>query len=96
MLEELKQRVIAKKAKIDRYNARLQQFRQNRLFNYEQKRLFSELNENNRVANEIPDTEERRVFWNGICGESKEHNYNDEWFKTLEDKVSIGIKNVWL
>ena len=46
-LEELKQRVLAKTAKIDRYAERLQQFRQNRLFNYEQKRLY-ELNGNKR------------------------------------------------
>ena len=85
VLEELKQRVLAKKAKIDRYTERLQQFRQNRLFNYDQKRLYYELNGNNRVANEIPNAEESRMFWNEIWGESKEHNYNAEWLKTLKD-----------
>ena len=85
MLEELKQRFLEKKAKIDRYNERLQQFRQNRLFIYDQKRLFSELNGNNRVANEFPDAEESKVFWNGILGKGKEHNYNAERFKTLKD-----------
>ena len=85
MLEELKQRVLAKKAKIDRYTERLKQFRQNRLFSYDRKRLYSELNGNNRVANDIPDAEESRMFWNGIWGESKEHNYNAEWLKTLKD-----------
>ena len=62
VLEELKQRVLAKKAKIDRYTERLQQFRQTRLFNYDQKRLYYELNGNNRVANEIPNAEESRMF----------------------------------
>ena len=41
VLEELKQRVLAKKAKFDRYTERLKQFRQNRPFNYDQKRLYS-------------------------------------------------------
>jgi len=33
VLEELKQRVLAKMAKIKHYNERIQQYRQNRLFN---------------------------------------------------------------
>lgn len=85
-LEELKQRVLAKKAKIDWYTERIQQFRQNRLFNYDQKRLYSELNMNNRVANEIPDAEESRMFWNGIWGVCKDHNYNAEWLTNLKYK----------
>ena len=70
VLEEVKQRALAKKAKIVRYNERLQQFRQNPLFNYDQNKVFSKLNGNNRLANAIQDEEESGLFWNEIRGES--------------------------
>ena len=62
VLDVLKRRVLAKKAKIDLYTERLQPFRQNRLFTYDQKRLYSELNMNSRVADKILNGEESRVF----------------------------------
>ena len=44
MIEELKQRMIAKNAKIKRYEQRVNQFRQNKIFNVDQKRIYKELN----------------------------------------------------
>ena len=44
VLEELKQRVLATTAKIERYNERIKQYKQNRLFTIDQKKLFAELN----------------------------------------------------
>ena len=43
--EELKQRFIAKKLKVKRYEQRISQFRQNQLFQVNQKQLYRELNE---------------------------------------------------
>jgi len=43
VMEELKQRVTAKKEKIKRYESRNAQFQQNRLFQNNQKRLFERL-----------------------------------------------------
>ena len=40
---------------------------------------------NSRVADEIPDAEESRVFLNGIWGKSENHNFNLGWLKTLKD-----------
>ena len=42
--EELKQRVLAKVAKIERYNERIKQFKQNHLFTIDQKKLFAAFN----------------------------------------------------
>ena len=42
--EELKQRVIAKKAKVRRYEQRKKKYRQNRLFSVDQKRFYQEIN----------------------------------------------------
>ena len=43
VIEELKQRVIAKAAKVRRYEGRLEQYRQNRMYQSNQKRLFERL-----------------------------------------------------
>ena len=43
MVEELKQRIKAKTAKIKKYEERSNQFLQNRLFQTNQKRLFEKL-----------------------------------------------------
>ena len=40
VLEELKQRVLAKSQKIRRYQDRTEQYKQNRMFQSNQKRLF--------------------------------------------------------
>ena len=54
VIEELKQLLVAKSAKIKRYNQRITQYRQNRLFQVDQMRLFWEWNEEERGAIELP------------------------------------------
>ena len=55
---ELKQRVLAKVAKAVRYNERIKQFKQNRLFTVDQKKLFAELNGQTQESNEILDADQ--------------------------------------
>ena len=55
VLEELKQRVLAKVAKTEHYNERIKQYKQNRLFTIDQKNLFAELNGKTKKSNEIHD-----------------------------------------
>ena len=43
VIEELKQRLLAKAAKIKRYGDRITQYRQNRMFAVEQKKVYKEL-----------------------------------------------------
>ena len=44
MIEELKQRILAKTAKISQYEQRIQQSRINRLFKVDQKKVYNEFN----------------------------------------------------
>ena len=66
MVEELKQRIIAKSAKLKRNSDRIDQYRQNRLFENNQKLLFEQLEGIERSNKVIPDAEESREFWKGI------------------------------
>ena len=40
VIEELKQRMLAKNAKVKRYEQRIEQFRQNRIFDLDQKKIY--------------------------------------------------------
>ena len=61
VIEELKQRILAKTAKVKRYQERVDQYRQNRMFRTNQKRLFVmlEMDENDETT--IPDREENTM-----------------------------------
>ena len=74
VIEELKQRMIAKSAKVQRYEQRSTQFKQNRLFHIDQKKLYSDLNGGRKFLNNAPDADESRRFWSDIWSVRKEYN----------------------
>ena len=76
VIEELKPRVLAKAAKIKRYEQQATQYKQNVVFGQDQKRFFQELNGMARNENVIPVAEESNKFWSDFWGVSKEHNKN--------------------
>ena len=72
MIEELKQRILAKAAKLSRYEQRIQQYRINRLFKVDQKKVYNEFNWQTGSRNRgIPNAEKSRTFleWNMECRE---------------------------
>ena len=88
VIEELKQRMIAKSAKITRYNQRIDQYRINRLFKIDQKKVYSELNgKSGSSNNDIPDAEESKKFWGEIWSVRKDHNKEAEWLKDLKEEM---------
>ena len=84
VVEELKQRMLAKSLKIKRYEQRIEQFRQNRIFDLDQKKIFAELNGNGIRSNGVPNPEECTQFWGNIWGIRKEHKREEEWLKDLK------------
>ena len=69
VIEELKQRMIAKSAKIKRYEERINQFRQNKIFNVDQKKIYKELNGGEFRTNDIPNAEESKRYIGVIFGQ---------------------------
>ncbi|XP_063595811.1 uncharacterized protein LOC134772703 [Penaeus indicus] len=86
--EELKQRLLAKAAKIKRYGDRITQYRQNRMFVTEQKKVYKELNGGASGESVIPDAEESKKFWSEIWSIEKEHNRQAEWLQDLKGEQS--------
>ena len=70
VIEELKQRLQAKVTKIKWHEQRIQQYRINRLFQQNQKRLHQHLN-GKVESSKKTDTKERRRFWSNILATTK-------------------------
>ena len=72
--EELKQKMLAKSAKVRRYEQRIEQFIQNRIFGFKQKKVYAEFNGGGVRANDVPNAEESKRFWGDIGSIRKGHN----------------------
>ena len=67
VIEELKQRITAIPAKVRRYQEPIDSFRQNRLFENNQRQFYRELDqEEERCHNDQPVAEEFEQFWGNI------------------------------
>jgi len=89
VIEELKQRMIAKSAKIKRYEQRITQFRQNRMFYIDQKKIYTELNNGGKKSSDVPDAENSRRFWSDIWSTNEQHNREAQWLKELQNENRI-------
>ena len=96
VIEELKQRILAKAAKIARFEQRVHQYRINRLFKVDQRRVYNEFNgQMGSNKGDIPNTEESRKFWSGIWSVKKEHNKKADWLSDLKkEMVNLEQQNV--
>ena len=92
VIEELKQRVTAKKAKLNRYEQRIKQYRQNRLFYIDQKRFYQEINGETRKEKILPNAEESRKFWGEIWDNAKEHNKQAEWLQQIKETETYPVQ----
>ena len=87
VLEELKQRILAKTCKIKRYQSRIEQYWQNKMFQSNQKRLFEMLGNEERDNSVVPDIEESMRFWSSIWDNPVSHNTGAEWLKDVETSL---------
>ena len=79
VLEELKQRVRAKTARIKRYEEQNNAFMQNRLFQSNQKKLFEIIDGYDREYEARPDADESKKFWSELWDKNVSHNENAKW-----------------
>ena len=62
VIEELKQRMLAKSAKVRRYQQIIEQFRQSRIFDFDQKKMYAEFNGDGVTPIDVPNAEESKIF----------------------------------
>ena len=69
-IEELKQRIVAIAAKVRGYQERVDSFRQNRIFQNNQRQFYRELNEEGERRDDYQlDTQESKKLWGDISSE---------------------------
>ena len=89
VLEVISQRIKAKQGKINRYNNRISQYQQNRMFQNNEGNFYRKLNgAGKQTENEPLDAEEAKKFWQNIWSVKKEHNKNAEWLSNVKSKMN--------
>ena len=90
VIKELKQKILAIAAKVRRYQERVDRFRQNRMFQNNQRQFYRELNqEGERCDDDQQDAEELKKFWGDIWSKSIDHNRDVKWLKDLQSEVNV-------
>ena len=91
--EEVQQRFVAIGAKLERYDNRTKQCRQNRLFESNQKKLFHKLDIVERET-VVPDAEESTCLWSNIWDKPVKHKENQEWLRNVEEEFTgLGVQD---
>ena len=89
-IEELKQRITALTANVRRHQGREDSYRQNRLFENNQRQFYRELNqEEERCDDDQPVAEESKQFWGNIWCQSADHKKDAKWLQDLRSEVNI-------
>ena len=80
--------------KIKRYQQRISQYRQNRIFSVDQKRIYQELDGDDRGEGTSPDSVESKSFWSEIWDNEIKHNENAQWLRKLNDEDRSVQENI--
>ena len=81
---ELKERITAIAAEVTRYQGQVDSYRQNRLFENNQRQFYRELDqEEERCDDDQPLAEESKQFWGNIWSQSADHNKDAKWSQVV-------------
>ena len=84
VIEELKHRITAIAANVRRYQGRVDSYRQNRLFENNQRQFYRELDqEEERCDDDQPVAEESKQFWGNTWTQSAVHKKDAKWLQDL-------------
>ena len=90
VIEELKQRITAIAAKVRSNQGRVDSYRQNRLFENNQRQFYRELDqEEQRCDDDQPVAEESKQFWGNIWSQSADHKKDGKWLQDLRSEVNV-------
>ena len=90
VIEELKQRITAIAAKVRRYQGRVDSYRQNKLFENNQRQFHRELDqEEERCGDDQPVAEESKQFWGNMWSQFADHKKDGKWLQDLRSEVIV-------
>ena len=86
----MKQRITAIAAKVRRYQGWVDSYRQNRLFENNQRQFYRELNqEEERYDDDQPVAEESKQFWGNKWSQSADHKKDVDWLQDLQSELDL-------
>jgi hypothetical protein len=86
VIEHLKQRVVAMAAKLQRYDRRHVQYRQNNQFQHNQKQLYADLQ--GVEQSQPPDSKESVAFWKSLWGTDVKHRAGAKWIEQTKKDIA--------
>ena len=94
VVEELKPRITAIAAKVRRFQGRVDSYRQNRLFENNQKQFYRELDQAEEICDDQPVAEDSKQFWGNIWKQSADHKKDAKWLRSevnvkKQEKIDI-------
>ena len=90
VVEQLKQRITAIAGKVRRYQGRVDSYRQNRLFENNQRQFYRKLDqEEERCDDDQPVAEESKQFWGNIWSQSADHKKDAKWLQDMQSEVNV-------
>ena len=89
VLEELKLRITAIAANIRRYQGRVNNYRQNRLFENNQRKFYRELDQKEERCDDQSAAEDSTQFWGNIWSQSADHKKDAKWLEALRSEVNV-------
>ena len=90
VVEEMKQRITAIAAKVRKYQGRVDSYRQNRLFENNQRQFYRELDQGEeRCDDDQPVAEESKQCWGNIWSQSADHKKDPKWLQDLRREVNV-------
>ena len=83
-------RITATAAKVRRCQGRVDSYRQNRLFENNQRKFYREVDrEEERCDDDQPVAEESKQFWGKIRCQSADHKKDAKWLQGLRSEVNV-------
>ena len=89
VIEELKLRITTIAAKVRRYQEQVDNYRQNRLFENNQRQFYRELDQEEERCDDQPVAEESKQFWGNIWSQSADHKKDAKWLQDLQSEVNV-------
>ena len=92
MKEDLRQRMKAKSATIERFEARAKAVRQNKLFNTNQRKLYEQLRNVGHEESTIQKAEPTKKYWENIWSNPVSHRKNTKWVQEVKNDERDKVK----
>ena len=89
VIEELTQRITAISAKVTRYQGRVDSYRQNRLFENNQRQFYKKLDQEEKNCDDQPVAEESKQFGGNIWSQYADHKKDAKWLQDLRSEVNV-------